>query len=300
MRSIMKVNIARAITPTIIGLLVLFLLLGSVYTVEEGHVGIVKRWSKAVDQVGPGLHVKIPIADSIERIEVRQRKNVEDLAAATKNQLPTTATVSINWTVNRNSAMDLFIHYGGLDQFETRILDPKLRSAAKAAIARFQADELIRNRQAAVAAIMDGMALELEGFPVTVNSPQIENLSLPNAYLQAVEEKEKAREDAEKEKHKLDQQRLIAQQAVNSAEANAEAKRLEADAEAYRVLTEAQAEADAIRLINEQLGRSPLYVDLVRAKRWDGVLPQTVLGEGVGAFLSLPPPQGTTSADDTK
>ncbi|MYH59265.1 MAG: prohibitin family protein [Boseongicola sp. SB0675_bin_26] len=278
----------------------LFLLLGSVYTVEEGHVGIVKRWSKAVDQVGPGLHVKIPIADSIERIEVRQRKNVEDLAAATKNQLPTTATVSINWTVNRNSAMDLFIHYGGLDQFETRILDPKLRSAAKAAIARFQADELIRNRQAAVAAIMEGMALELEGFPVTVNSPQIENLSLPNAYLQAVEEKEKAREDAEKEKHKLDQQRLIAQQAVNSAEANAEAKRLEADAEAYRVLTEAQAEADAIRLINEQLGRSPLYVDLVRAKRWDGVLPQTVLGEGVGAFLSLPPPQGTTSADDTK
>ena len=300
MRSIMKVNFARAITPTIIGLFALFLLLGSVYTVEEGHVGIVKRWSKAVDQVGPGLHVKIPIADSIERIEVRQRKNVEDLAAATKNQLPTTATVSINWTVNRNSAMDLFIHYGGLDQFETRILDPKLRSAAKAAIARFQADELIRNRQAAVAAIMDGMALELEGFPVTVNSPQIENLSLPNAYLQAVEEKEKAREDAEKEKHKLDQQRLIAQQAVNSAEANAEAKRLEADAEAYRVLTEAQAEADAIRLINEQLGRSPLYVDLVRAKRWDGVLPQTVLGEGVGAFLSLPPPQATASADDTK
>lgn len=300
MRSILSLNLGRAITPTIIGLLVLFLLLGSVYTVEEGHVGIVKRWSKAVDQVGPGLHVKIPIADSIERIEVRQRKNVEDLAAATKNQLPTTATVSINWTVNRNSAMELFIHYGGLDQFETRILDPKLRSAAKAAIARFQADELIRNRQAAVAAIMEGMALELEGFPVTVNSPQIENLSLPNAYLQAVEEKEKAREDAEKEKHKLDQQRLIAQQAVNSAEANAEAKRLEADAEAYRVLTEAQAEADAIRLINEQLGRSPLYVDLVRAKRWDGVLPQTVLGEGVGAFLSLPPPQGATSADDTK
>ena len=28
------------------------------------------------------------------------------------------------------------------------------------------------------------------------------------------------------------------------------------------------------------------YVDLVRAKRWDGVLPQTVLGEGVGAAHS--------------
>ncbi len=265
MKGIIPLWLKRSTMPMGVGLIALYLLLSSVYTVEEGNVGIVKRWSKAIGQVGPGLHVKIPIADSIERIEVRQRKNVEELAAATRNQLPTTATVSINWTVNRTSAMELFINYGGLDQFETRILDPKLRSAAKAAISQFQADELIRNRQAAVNAIMEGMALELEGFPVTVNSPQIENLSLPAAYLQAVEEKEKAREDAEKEKHKLEQQRLIARQAVNSAEANAQAKRLEADAEAYRVITEAQAEADAIRLINEQLGQSPLYVDLVRA-----------------------------------
>ena len=87
---------------------------------------------------------------------------------------------------------------------------------------------------------------------------------------------------------------------MNSAEANAQAKRLEADAEAYRVLTEAQAESDAIRLINEQLSRSPLYVDLVRAKRWNGILPQTVLGEGVGTFLSLPPPRGPASADETR
>ena len=54
------------------------------------------------------------------------------------------------------------------------------------------------------------------------------------------------------------------------------------------VVTEATAEADAIRLVTKQLGRSPQYVDLVRAKRWDGELPQTVLGEGVGAFLSMP------------
>ncbi len=283
--------IKRVVKFGFLGIAIVVIGMMSIYTIAEGHVGVVKRWGKAVDQVGPGLHVKIPIADAVEEIEVRQRKNVEDLAAATQNQLPTTATVSINWTVNRDAAMDLFIQYGGLDQFESRILDPKLRSAAKAAIAQFPADQLIRDRQAAVATIMEAMIGDLEGFPVTVNSPQIENLSFPPAYLQAVEEKERAREDAEKEKHKLEQQRLVAQQAVNSAEANAEAKRLEADAEAYRVLTEAQAEADAIDLINEQLAKSPAYVDLVRAKSWDGVLPQTVLGEAVGAFMSLPAPR---------
>ena len=278
----------RQIGAIVAGVVVLVLVFFSVYTVEEGHVGIVKRFSKAIAQVDPGLHVKVPFVDTIEAIEVRQRKNTEKLAAATENQLPVTAEVSINWTVDRPSAMKLFIQYGGLEQFENRILDPKLRSAAKAAISKFPADQLIRNRQAAVSAIMDGMTAALEAFPVTVNSPQIENLSLPPTYLEAVQEKERARENAEREKHKLEQQRLVALQAVNSADANAKAKRVEADAEAYRVLTEATAEADAIRLVTEQLGRSPQYVDLVRSKRWNGVLPQTVLGEGVGAFLSMP------------
>ena len=280
----LKKNIAVAVLFPV-AILSLFL---SIYTVKEGHVGIVKRFSKAIDQVDPGLHLKVPFVDSVEVIEVRQRKNSEDLSAATANQLPVTATVSINWTVDKSSAMDLFIRYGGLDQFENRILDPKLRSSAKAAISRFSASEIIRNRQSAVGEIMTEMTNSLEGFPVTVNSPQIENIGLPDTYLEAVQEKERARENAEREKHKLEQQRLIALQAVNSAEANAEAKRLEADAEAYRVITEATAEADAIRLVNEQLSRSPLYVDLVRAKRWDGVLPQTALGESVGAFLPIP------------
>ena len=265
-------------------LLVAFL---SVYIIDEGHVGVVKRWGKAIAQVDPGIHLKIPFADSVVEIEVRQRKNVEELSAATANQLPIAASVSINWTVDRASAMDLFIRYGGLEQFEARILDPKLRSAAKAALSRFPADRLIRDRQEAVAAIMETMLGELEGFPVTLNSPQLENIALPPAYAEAVLQKEQARENAEREKHALERQRLVALQAVNSAEANARAKRIEAEAEAFRVETEAAAEAEAIRLINEQLARSPRYIDLAKARKWNGVLPTTVLGDDSTPLISI-------------
>ena len=267
--------------------LLLALAFTSIVIIEEGHVGIVKRWGKAVAQLDPGFHLKLPIADRIEEIEVRQRKNVEELRAATANQLAITASVSINWTANRESAMQLFIRYGGLDQFEARILDPKLRSAAKAALSRFPADRLIRNRQEAVAAIMANMTEELEGFPITINSPQIENIGLPPQYAEAVLEKERSRENAEREKHALERQRLIALQAVNSAEANARAKRIEAEAEAFRVTTEARAEAEAIRLVNRQLERSPRYIELARAKRWNGVLPTTMVGSNVTPLLSI-------------
>jgi regulator of protease activity HflC (stomatin/prohibitin superfamily) len=265
-----------------------------IYTVDEGHVGVVKSWGKAVKQVGPGIHLKLPVRDKVSMIEVRQRRNVEELAAATANQLRITAKVSVNWTVNTDSAMDLFVKYGGLSQFETRVLDPKLRSAAKAALSKFPADQLIRNRGAAVAEIMATMSDALAGFPITVNSPQIENIVLPGAYNEAVLAKEKARENAEQEKHRLTRQKLVAQQKVQTAEAErdarkaaadgeAYAKRTLADAEGYRIKTEYTLRAEGVATLRKELTKD--YNDYIRAQKWDGRLPTHVLGTSSSVLL---------------
>ena len=218
---------------------------------------------------------------------MRQRKTIEELQAATEDQLPITAAVSINWTVVRPSTIEMFRQYGNLEQFENRILNPKLRSATKAALSRFPANKLIQERQTVVAEIMETMTNELADFPITINSPQLENIDLPQRYVEAVEAKETAREQAEREKHVLEQQRLQALQAVNSAKAEAEAKRLAADAEAYRVETEAKAEASAIEMITAQLAKSPDYIRLVTAKSWNGELPTTILGPDAVPMLQL-------------
>lgn len=269
------------IIACIIGFFGFILLYGSIEIIPEGHVGIVNKFGKTVRQLDPGLNFKTPIIESVVEIEVRQRKNVEELTAATQNQLSTIAKVSINWTVDKNSAMQLYIQYGGLAQFESRILDPKLTSVAKAAIAQYPADQLIKNRTLAVASILDGMQLAMKDFPITVNSPQIENIEFPKQYLDAVLAKEQAREDAKKEEHKLAQQALVAQQKVNTAEAARDAMMAEADGKAYQIKTEAVAEAEAIKIINTELARSPQYIELVKAKNWNGKLPTTLInGEG--------------------
>ena len=298
MMTVSKSTITLAVTAVVL----LFLILSTVYTVSEGYVGIVKRFGKAINQVGPGIHVKIPIVDTVTNIEVRQRKTIEELQAATEDQLPITAAVSINWTVVRSSTIEMFRQYGNLEQFENRILNPKLRSATKAALSRFPANKLIQERQTVVAEIMGTMTDELAEFPITINSPQLENIELPQRYVDAVEAKETAREEAEREKHVLEQQRLQALQAVNSAKAEAEAKKLaadaeayriqteataEANAEAYRIQTEATAEANAIEMIAAELADNPDYIRLVTAKNWNGQLPTTTLGPDAVPLLQL-------------
>jgi regulator of protease activity HflC (stomatin/prohibitin superfamily) len=250
----------------------------SLYVVPEGHVAVVKYTGKADRQESPGLQTKFPFLETVEIFEVRERKNREEMAAATKNRLPVTAVVSINWTVNKEAAIDLYVRYGGLDQFEERVLDPRMRSAAKAAIAHYGADEIIRDRVTVVAEIQRELVSVTDDLPISINTTQLENIELPKAYMDSILAKEQARENAEREEHALVQQKLVAQQKVQTAEAERDARKALADGRAYQIQTEAQAEAEAINMIQEQLAKSPTYVELVKAKAWNGQLPTTMLG----------------------
>lgn len=270
----------------------------STFTIGEGERGVVTRFGEAQYQVDPGLHLKAPFIDGVRKIEIRERKSVEDLASATKNQLPVTAEVSVNWIADSAAVMEIYRGYGSLEQFQERILDPKLRQAAKSAISKFNADELIRNRQAATGEILNILVSLMDGYPVTVNSPQIENIVLPDTYLQAVMAKEKAREDAAREQYNLEKQKLESLREVQTAEAQRDANKAKADGNAYRVRTEAEAEAEAIKLrkaaeaegirkVEAALSANPLFVEYTKALQWNGQMPTTIMGEGQGVLLNM-------------
>ena len=272
--------------------------MGSFEVVSEGHVGIKKMFGRADAQLDPGLNFKLPLIQSIEEVEVRQRRNVEELAGATSEQLPIRATVSINWTANKDSALDLYIKFGGIPQFEERILDPKLRSVSKAAIAKFTAEDLIKNRNLAVNEIQAMMVEALADFPIVIDSPQIENIDLPPRYLEAVEAKMTAYEAAKRAEFELTKQKTEAQKAVNTAEAERDAEKARADGLAYKRLKEAEAEAkaieaigkaeaEAIRQMANAIKNNPHIADYTRAKLWDGKLPTTMMGGGEGVMWQM-------------
>ncbi len=256
----------------------LIILTSSVYTVNEGHIGIVKRFSEAKEQVNPGLHFKVPFIDSVEEIEVRTRKNEERMASSTKEQMPVTISVSVNWTVDKTAALELFRQYGGLSQFESRILDPRFRSATKDVIPRFDAEKLIQDRATAIQAIEANLIEEMKEFPVTVDNIQIENIQLPAKYLTSIETKQTEKNLAAAEEHKLARQNLEAQRDVNTAKAKADGIRAVAIAEAEAIRIKGLAEAEAITAKAKALGNNPLIVKLTEAQNWDGKLPATMLG----------------------
>lgn len=285
--SINSINFKKVVPLAVLSLAVITILLGSIYTVNEGHVGIVKRFSEAKEQVSAGLHFKMAFIDSVEEIEIRTRKNEERMASSTKEQMPVTVSVSVNWTVNKTAALDLFKQYGGLAQFEQRILDPRFRSATKSVIPKFTAEELIRDRAAAIQKIEALLIEEMSPFPVLVDNIQIENIALPQKYLTSIETKQTEKNLADAEKHKLERQRLTALQDVNTADAKAQGIVKVARAEAESIRLRGEAEASAIKAKAKALGNNPLLVKLTEAKSWDGKLPSTILGNGGIPILDM-------------
>lgn len=61
-----------------------------------------------------------------------------------------------------------------------------------------------------------------------------------------------------------------------------------AEADKLVAITKAEAEAEAAKKIQEALKASPQYIEYLKALRWDGKMPTTILGEGADVMVGLP------------
>ena len=262
-------------------------LLTSFFITKEGHVDVVKRFGKAISVAQPGLNFKIPLIDTTDTIEIRTRKNVEEMSAATAEQMPVSATVSMNWSANQETILDLYKAYGSLEQFEFRVIDPKFRAITKESIAKFTAEETINKRDQVEQRLRDYLTTATQDLPIKISSLNIENIELPKNYLQSIEVKQTEKNLADAEVFKLEKQNLEAQRAVNTANADAQSITLRAKAEADAIKLKGEAEAKAIEAKSKALQGNPLIVQLTQAQQWDGKLPTHMMGEGSNFLLDM-------------
>ena len=280
----LKVASGAIIIGAIFGLIVLF---SSWFITKEGHVDVVKRFGKAISVAQPGLNFKIPLIDTTDTIEIRTRKNMEEMSAATAEQMPVSATVSMNWSANQETILELYKAYGSLEQFEFRVIDPKFRAITKESIAKFTAEETINKRDQVEQRLRDYLTTATQDLPIKISSLNIENIELPKNYLQSIEVKQTEKNLADAEVFKLEKQNLEAQRAVNTANADAQSITLRAKAEADAIKLKGEAEAKAIEAKSKALQGNPLIVQLTQAQQWDGKLPTHMMGEGSNFLLDM-------------
>jgi regulator of protease activity HflC (stomatin/prohibitin superfamily) len=276
----------RLILLGVVGLFVLVTAWLAAFNTQAGTVDIVLRWGAPVRVTEAGLHFKIPYVESRHTVELRERAFTKTYESASRDPMELNVSVALNWAINKEHVIQMYNQFGHLDQFEQRIIAPRLPDAVKAVVSRFAVNELLTKRnelrdqaKAAALAVIPQQIMTITGFAVT-------NVEFPKAYTQQIAAVQVAREAANAQEQELRKQNFKAQEVFNSAKAQADATKAQADAEAYSIAIKGKAQLDIQQRQAEILKGNPLLIDWERAVRLvPGVLPQTFVGGDGSAAL---------------
>jgi regulator of protease activity HflC (stomatin/prohibitin superfamily) len=276
----------RTIGIAAVAFIVLLSMWLAAFNTQAGTVDIVLRWGAPVRVTEPGLNFKIPFVENRHTIELRERAFVRTYESASRDPMELKVEVALNWAVNKEHVIQLYNQFGDLNQFEQRIIAPRLPDAVKAVVSRFAVNELLTKRaelrdQAKDAAfkVIPQQIMTITGFSVT-------NVEFPKAYTAQIAAVQVAREAANAQEQELRKQNFKAQEVFNSAKAQADATKAQADAEAYSIAIKGKAQLDIQERQAAILKSNPLLIDWERAQKLvPGVLPHTFVGGDGSAAL---------------
>lgn len=262
-------KIKHVVISGIVALAVLFglpILWGSWYTISSGEVGIVKTWGAVSSVVGDGLHFKMPIMQSVDKLDIRTRKAHSPSEAGTKDMQRITTEVSVNYHFDQNKIKEIYSSVG-IENVEDKIVDPRIQEIVKAVVAKFSADALLAQRETVKGEIEVSLKKSLAEYHIVLEAVQITNFKFSEQYNQAIEQKQVSEQNAQKAQNDLARIRIESEQKIVQAKAESEAIRIQADA------------------IKSNGGEA--YVQKLAVERWDGALPTYMGGNAPMPFLNI-------------
>lgn len=260
----------------------LFTALGGFATVQAGHRGVKMRFGRVIPGVlGEGLHFKLPFADEILAIDVREQKLEDDTSAASKDLQTVTTRVAVNFQPEAEVADKLYQGIG-LD-YEAVILRPAVEETVKAVTAGYTAEELITKRTEVRHQIEEALKERVRENHIRVTKFNIVNFEFSREFNRAIESKQTAEQEALQAQNILRRIEIEAKQKIEQARGEAESVKLAAAAEAEAIRLRAEAEAKAQELLGKVMNKEVLRLRAI--EKWDGILPR-VTGNAI-PFLQL-------------
>lgn len=231
--------------------------------VDTGYRGIYTTYGKIDGEPLPeGLHYYNPFTSNIKEISVREEKLEGETAAFTHDTQKVIISYSVTYYPDPVKIHTIYQKYG--NEWETKIIQPNVLGAIKDAVGQYIADDLVSKREAAKNKIFDSLKVELSELSVYVTALNITNLDFDDAYEHAVEAK------------------VVAVQ--KAAEAKNKTVEIQENAKQQVIAAEAEAKSMAIR--SQALQQNKGLVEYEAVQKWDGKLPQYMMGNSV-PFINL-------------
>ena len=280
-------KMVKKILIGVVAFIALVVVFQSCERIDAGHVGVKVNLygsGKGVDDVTEctGMVFYNPITTKIYEfptyIQHKEYKKTEEsdnsFIVNSKDGSEFSVSPIMNYSVQREKVPAIFAKYRrSLPEIEEGFLKTAVYDAFRLATNKYTADELISNRavfEVEVRRLLEGKLLQ-EGFIINQFTS---NLIYPETFKRSIEAKNNAVQSA-----------LQAENQVKTAEAQAKIKVATANGNAEAMLTAAKAEAEANSLKQKTI--TPMLLQLEWINKWNGKLPETMLGDKTNAMIGI-------------
>jgi regulator of protease activity HflC (stomatin/prohibitin superfamily) len=282
------------------GIIVLALLLGSWYTVNQTERGVLLRNGAVIGTSQPGLGFKLPLFDTVEKVSVKTATYTWDkMNSYPFDQQPADLKISVTLRAAPEKVADLYAKFGTFDAAVNQVVSPVVNQQVKIVFGHYTAVKVIQERGSLNAEIKNAIAETLRYDPMLIiEAVQLENIEFSTNYLHSIEQRMLAEVEVQKLQQNAEREKVQAQITVTQAtakanairaeaQANADATRLSGEAKAVNIKITGEAEAAAIEARGKALASNPNLVTLVQAERWNGVLPTTMVPGSSVPFVAI-------------
>lgn len=261
----------------VIAIIAFFIVPFSFHTVDTGEVAVVKHLGEAREVKEAGTHYNLWITDKYIKYDTKVRTLDLTLMAYSSDAQTMDITMSVQYQIMKDKALDISKQYGTIEALENRITAISMEKT-KSAMSGYKAMDIIAQRAEMSPMVEDIIQNAIgEEYFVNVIAVALTNIDFSDAFEKAVEDKMIAEQAKLKADYENETKIAKAEAEAAAKQKTAEANIKIAEAEAQAQLIRAEAEAEANRIIAESITQEIL--DKIYAEAWNGELPK-VVGSG--------------------
>jgi prohibitin 2 len=235
-----------------------FILFSSFTVISAGHTGVQVTFGEVnMTPLSEGVHLVNPLS-SVKDVDVRlQKAKLDGASAGTKDLQQVHTDIVVQYRLNSAKVPHIYKEFGL--NVDDKVLGPGINEAFKSVTGHYTSEELITKRDEVSMAITEHLRSKMAPFNIDVSGVSLVNFGFSAEYQKAIEQK------------------VIATQAKLKAEQDLERIKVEAASRIAQADGEAKAIAIQAAAIQSQGGQN--YVALQWIDKWDGKLPNTMLGD---------------------
>lgn len=235
--------------------------------VDTGHRGVKTRFGEVVSESLPeGLYFYNPLTSHIIEMDVRVQRWNDTTGTYTRDVQQAEIKFTLNYRIDPAKAYYIYKEVG-LD-WDQKLVPQVVNGVLKEVIGKWDAVDLIANRDKAGRDALAAITGSLATKDVIVSNFNITDIQFTKEFERSVEDKVVAQQRAIEEQNRTAQVEQQAKQKV----------------------IQAQAEAQSISIRAQALEKNARLVEWEAVQKWDGKLPQYMLGGGAVPFINVTPP----------